>query len=225
MNNRDVIIACDFFTKRELFVFLKKFKNERPFLKIGYQLYFSEGNKLIKKLKNKGYSIFLDLKLHDIPNTIINGIKSLSKLNVDFISLHASNGSKALKEAVSVRNNTKLLAITVLTSFDQQTITKELQTNKSINELVESFAKMTSDSNINGIVCSVNEAKLIKSINPNLIVVCPGIRLNSDSQDQKRIATPLTAKQNGVDYIVVGREITQSPNPFETYQKIKKEFI
>lgn len=225
MNNRDVIIACDFSTKKELFSFLKKFKKEKLFLKIGYQLYFCEGNKLIEKLKNKGYSIFLDLKLHDIPNTVINGIKSLAKLNVDFISLHASNGSKTLQEASNNKINTKLLAITVLTSFDEKTINAELHTTKTINELVKSFAKMGNESSIDGIVCSVNEAKLIKSINPNLIVVCPGIRLNGDSQDQKRIATPLMAKQNGVDYIVVGREITQSPNPYEIYQKIIKEFI
>lgn len=223
--SKDVIIACDFFSKKQLFNFLKQFEGERPFLKIGYQLYFSEGNKLIKRLKKKGYQIFLDLKLHDIPNTITNGIKSLSRLGVDFISLHCANGSEALKRASNVKGMSKLLGITVLTSFDEKTLKTELHINKKLKDVVESFAKMASDSSIDGLVCSVEEAKLIKLINPNLIVVCPGIRFNVDQQDQKRIATPTKAKEAGADYIVVGREITQSEDPYKTYQEIKGAFI
>lgn len=225
MSNRDVIIACDFSTKKELFLFLKKFKNNRPFLKIGYQLYFTEGNKLIQKLKRKGYPLFLDLKLHDIPNTVAKGIESLSFLGVEFISLHACNGTEALKQAFFNKRGSRLLAITVLTSFDQKTFTKELCVKEKIDNIIKSFVKMVNVSAIDGVVCSAHEAKLVKSINSNLIVVCPGIRLNNDSQDQKRIATPAFAKANGVDYIVVGREITKSTNPCETYEKIKGEFI
>jgi orotidine-5'-phosphate decarboxylase len=222
---KDVIIACDFSTKKELFTFLKKFKKEKPFLKIGYQLYFKEGNKLIRKLKNKGYPIFLDLKLHDIPNTVANGVKSLAILGVEFISIHAVIGSEALEKAFINKRDTKLLAITVLTSFDQKTLSKELHFDKKVSDIVYAFAKMANSASIDGVVCSVDEVKRLKTINPNLITVCPGIRLNYESGDQKRIATPLDAKSNGADYIVVGREITQSVDPYKTYQEIKGMFV
>ena len=213
--NRDVIVACDFFSKKKLFDFLKHFKKERPFLKVGYQLYFTEGNKLIKKLKRKGYKIFLDLKLHDIPNTVANGIASL----------HASNGTIGLKKANVNKGKTKLLGITVLTSLDQKIISQELHIHTTVKELVCSFAETLDKSGVDGVVCSVGEAKSIKKMNPNLIVVCPGIRLSSHMNDQKRVATPQQAKQQGADYIVVGREIIESNDPYETYQEIKEAFI
>jgi orotidine-5'-phosphate decarboxylase len=223
--DKDVIIACDFFSQKALFKFLRQFKNEKPFLKIGYQLYFSEGNKLIKKLKKNGYKIFLDLKLHDIPNTVANGIKSLSKLNVDFISLHVSSGSKALDQAYSNKGDSKLIGITVLTSLDQKTISHDFKIRQKPEELVESLTKMANDSLIDGLVCSVKEAKIIKKINPNILVICPGIRLLASTNDQKRVATPEEAKQNNVDYIVVGREITESSDPHKTYWSIKNAFV
>ncbi|MDR0986049.1 MAG: orotidine-5'-phosphate decarboxylase [Mycoplasmataceae bacterium] len=227
--NKDVIIACDFNDKEHFFKFINIFENEKPFLKIGYQLFYSEGIELIKQLKEKGYKIFLDLKLHDIPNTVEHGIKSLVKLNVDFITVHAAGGIQMMELAVKATKNTqtKILAVTQLTSTSQKMLEDELLIDRKISDVVNRYAVNALNAGVYGIVCSAQESKYTKEkISNNLITVCPGIRLDKkQTDDQSRVMTPIEAKHNFADYIVVGRPITNSSNPLETYLKIKKDFL
>lgn len=223
----NVIIACDFSTQKELNNFLKKLKGTKPFLKIGYQLFYKIGREGIKELKDKGYKIFLDLKLHDIPNTVANGIKSLKDLKIDMLTIHAAGGLEMMHQAkLAAGKNIKVLAVTQLTSTDQAMLKSELLINKKINDVVLYYATNAKKAGVDGVICSPNEVKLIKSkLGKNFLTVTPGIRYASDNaNDQKRIATPQLAKQYGSDYIVVGRPITKSQQPLATYQKIWKDF-
>lgn len=225
---RDVIIACDFNNEKDFWSFLKKFPNNKPFLKIGYELFYASGKYLIIKLINDGYKVFLDLKLHDIPNTVIGAIKSLNDYRVDFISLHAVGGNNMMCEAKKVCNShTKLVAITQLTSTDQQMLTNDLLIDRKINDVIYHYAVNALNSGIDGVVCAAGESAYIKQhISNDLITICPGIRLKkTNCQDQKRVYTPAEAYKQKVDYIVVGREITKAKNPLATYLKIKKEFL
>ena len=226
---RDVMIACDFADKEELNLFLNKMGEEKPFLKIGMELFYREGAPLVRELKNKGYKIFLDLKLHDIPNTVYKAMKNLGKLGVDITNVHAGGGIEMMKAAKRGLNeggskDAKLIAVTILTSLDDNAVKNELGINLSAKEAVKKYAENAAKAGLDGIVCSPYEACIAKGL--NLISVTPGIRLEGDSVgDQKRVATPSFAKEQGSDYIVVGRSITGSENPLEAYLKCKKEFL
>lgn len=225
---KDVMIACDFEGKKELDEFLAKMGDEKPFLKIGMELFYKEGAPLVVELKEKGYKIFLDLKLHDIPNTVYKAMKNLAKLGVDITNVHAGGGIEMMKAAKrgldEEASGAKLIAVTILTSLDDKALTNELGINMTANEAVRQYALNAAAAGLDGIVCSPYEAPIAKEL--NLLSVTPGIRLAGDSVgDQKRVATPSFAKEQGSDYIVVGRSITGAENPLEAYLKCKREFL
>lgn len=225
MNN--VIIACDFKNKDELMTFLSKFEDEKPFIKIGMEIFYGEGPDLVKELKTLGYQIFLDLKLHDIPNTVYKAMKNIASLNVDITNIHAAGGIKMMeyaKKAITEQNaKTKLIAVTQLTSIDDKVLKEELLINNSIDETVKHYAKNAKKAGLDGVVCSPLEAPIIKEL--GLISVTPGIRfLDNSSDDQARVTTPALARALGSTYIVVGRSITQAKNPKEAYLRALKEF-
>lgn len=227
-----VIIACDFKNKQDTIEFLNKFKDEKLFVKIGMELFYSEGPEIINEIKRKGHRIFLDLKLHDIPNTVEKAMKSLSKLNVDMCNVHAA-GTMAMMEA-GLRGLTKedgsrpmLIAVTQLTSTSEERMQKELLINKPIEEVVIHYAKNTKEAGLDGIVCSPLEVKAVKEkCGKDFITVTPGIRFEAkDARDQVRITTPQRAKELGSDYIVVGRPITEAENPVAVYKKCVEDFV
>lgn len=226
---KDVIIACDFNNKEELFSFLKPFDGYNPYLKIGMEIFYKEGPTLVKELKAKGFKIFLDLKLHDIPNTVEKAMKNIAELGVDMTNVHAGGGIKMMEAArrglssSSKGKNTKLIAVTQLTSTSQEVLENELLINKPINEVVKQYALNAKKANLDGVVCSALEAPLIKEL--GLLSITPGIRFSDDSKDdQKRVATPSLAKELGSSYIVVGRSITNANDPLEAYLRCVKEF-
>ena len=226
---RDVIIACDFKNKEELFDFLKDFEGLNPYLKIGMEIFYKEGPELVRTLKARGFKIFLDLKLHDIPNTVEKAMKNIGTLGVEITNLHAAGGIEMMKAArrgldsTEEGKNTKLIAVTQLTSTSQEVLEKELLIEKPLNEVVKQYALNAKEAGLDGVVCSPLEASIIKEL--GLISVTPGIRFADDSaNDQKRIATPAFAKENGSTYIVVGRSITGAEDPVAAYKKCVKEF-
>lgn len=229
---KGVIIACDFKNKADTISFLDKFKDEKLFLKIGMELFYSEGPEIVREIKNRGHKIFLDLKLHDIPNTVEKAMKSLSGLDVDMINVHAA-GTRAMMEA-GLKGLTKedgsrplLIAVTQLTSTSQERMETELLIKEPIEDVVMHYAENTKIAGLDGVVCSPLEVQAVKArCGKDFITVTPGIRFASkDAGDQVRITTPARAKELGSDYIVVGRPITQAENPVEAYQKCVKEFI
>ncbi len=225
---RDVIIACDFQNKEETKKFLSNFTKEKPFLKIGMELFYKEGPEFVKELKDEGFSIFLDLKLHDIPNTVNKAMKNIGRLNVDMTNVHAAGGIKMMEAALAglkeTNSNCKLIAVTQLTSIDSETLKKELLINESIDDTVAHYALNTKKAGLDGVVCSPLEAPIISKM--GLISITPGIRFKDGSaDDQARIATPSYAKELGSNYIVVGRAITKAPNVLKAYNKCVKEFI
>ncbi len=229
---KDVIIACDFPTKEDTFMFLDKFKNVKPFIKIGMELYYSEGPKIVKEIKARGHKIFLDLKLHDIPNTVKKAMNVLSKLNIDMCNLHASGTSKMMKaalEGITREDGTRplLIAVTQLTSINQEDMQKDLLINKSIEEVVIHYSYTAKHAGLDGVVCSPHESKKVHKIcGENFITVTPGIRFKDNAKDdQSRIMTPLEAKKAGSDYIVMGRPITASDDPVSVYKKSLDEFL
>ena len=228
MNN--VIIACDFENKQVLKEFLKNFQEEKPMLKIGMELFYSEGPTLVRELKEMGFDIFLDLKLHDIPNTVEKAMASVGKLNVDLTNVHAGGGIKMMEAAkrglASVGAATKLIAVTQLTSTDDATLKEELLIDTPMNETIVQYAINTKKAGLDGVVCSPLESKMIhEACGEAFLTVTPGIRLSDDSKDdQKRVTTPTLARELGSNYIVVGRSITKASNPAETYKKIWEDF-
>ena len=221
----NVIIACDFATKDDLYNFLKPFEGLNPYLKIGMELFYACGPEMVKELKDKGFKIFLDLKLCDIPNTVEKAMRNLAKLGVDITNVHASGGIKMMEAAKRglAGSNTKLIAVTILTSLDDTALSQELDINKTVKEVVYDYAKNAKKAGLDGIVCSPLEAGIAKEL--GLISVTPGIRLAGDQKgDQKRVTTPHDAYNLGSTYIVVGRSITGSENPVEQYLKCVKEF-
>ncbi len=226
---KDVIIACDFDNKISLYEFLDKFKDEKPFLKIGMELFYAEGVSLVKELKSKGHKIFLDLKLHDIPNTVAKTVKVLSRLDVDIINLHAQGTSNMMKGAKKALENLDkkplLIAVTQLTSTSEEDLKTELLVEKSMKDTVLHYAQNAKNSGLDGIVCSALESKYIHDkLGKDFITVTPGIRFENNSKDdQVRIVTPKKAKDEGADYIVVGRAITNAENPLLAYQKCLKD--
>ncbi len=222
-SNERIIVALDFSSKAEVEKFLMGFdlskKNSLKFVKLGMELYYAEGPSMIEFLKNKGLKVFLDLKVHDIPNTAYGAIKSLASYGVDIVNVHASGGIEMMKRAkdalVDANSSTKLIAVTQLTSTDQRTMNEELGIIGTVEAAVLRLATNSKAAGLDGIVCSPLEVPLIKNhLGKNFITVCPGIRLVDDSaDDQKRIMTPEKAFQNGSDYIVMGRAITGASEP------------
>ena len=230
--SKDVIIACDFKSKDEVFNFLDLFTEEKPFIKIGMELYYSEGPDIVREIKKRGHKIFLDLKLNDIPNTVEKSMKVLSNLDVDICNLHASGGIKMMEAAI--RGLTRedgsrpmLIAVTQLTSISEEVMQNELLINKPLDEVVMKYAENAKVAGLDGVVCSPLEARKVKDVcGENFITVTPGVRFSDgDAGDQARVTTPAQAKEIGSDYIVVGRPITQAENPVEAYKRCVREFL
>ena len=228
---KDVIIACDFSTKQETLDFLSKFQDEKPFVKIGMELFYASGPSIVHEIKNRGHKIFLDLKLHDIPNTVYKAMKNVAALGVDMTNVHASGTIEmmmaAQKAIDEVNPSTKLIAVTQLTSTNEQTMQKELLINHTILDTVKHYALNAKAAGLSGVVCSPLEAASIKQVcGKEFLTVTPGIRFaDNESDDQKRITTPSKAKEIGSDYIVVGRPITASDDPVSAYRRCVKEFM
>lgn len=229
---KDVIIACDFSSSKETLEFLERFGQQRPFVKIGMELFYSEGPQIVRQIKARGHKVFLDLKLHDIPNTVQHAMAALSSLNVDLCNLHAAGGSQMMKAALEGLTRADgsrplLVAVTQLTSTDEQTLKNELLINEGMENTVESYAKNAAACGLDGVVCSPLEAAKIKqSCGKDFVTVAPGIRFgDGGADDQKRVMTPSRARENGCDYIVVGRPITRAENPLEAYDYCMREFL
>ncbi|MGD9567469.1 MAG: orotidine-5'-phosphate decarboxylase [Sedimentibacter sp.] len=229
---KDVIIACDFNNKNEVIDFLSKFKDEKPYIKIGMELFYSEGPEIVRQIKAMGHKIFLDLKLHDIPNTVMKSMKVLSNLQVDMCNLHAA-GTVAMMEA-AIKGLTRedgtrslLIAVTQLTSTSQQRMHEDILIQKSLDEVVMHYAKNAKKAGLDGVVCSPLEAGKVHDVcGKEFLTITPGIRFaEGESGDQVRITTPVQAKEIGSDYIVVGRPITEDGNPVEAYRRCLKEFL
>lgn len=227
---REVIVALDFPTLERCLEFLDNFKEESLFVKVGMELYLQNGPIVIEEIKKRGHKIFLDLKLHDIPNTVYSATKGLAKFNIDILTVHAAGGSEMLKAAKKAINEagvkTKIIAITQLTSTSEEDMKREQNIQTSIEESVLNYARLAKESGVDGVVSSVWETKKIRSQSgENFIIINPGIRLAEDSKgDQKRVATPVDANRDGATYIVVGRSITGNANPQERYKLIKTMF-
>ncbi len=229
---KDVIIACDFDSAEKTFEFLDKFTDKKPFVKIGMELYYAEGPRIVKEIKKRGHKIFLDLKLHDIPNTVKKSMAVLSRLDVDMTNLHAAgtiNMMKGALEGLTRADGTRpiLIAVTQLTSTDQESMERDLLIKENIADVVMHYAKNAAIAGLDGVVCSPLEAGIVhKTCGENFITVTPGVRF-SDGEvgDQKRVMTPSEARKIGSDYIVMGRPITQAENPVEAYERALKEFL
>ena len=228
---KDVIIACDFNSKNEVLNFLDLFKEEKPFLKIGMELYYAEGPEIVRQIKKRGHKIFLDLKLHDIPNTVMKAMKVLSNLDVDMCNLHASGSMKMMEAALqglTRQDGTRplLIAVTQLTSTSEEVMQNELLINKPLDEVVMQYAENAKIAGLDGVVCSPLEARKVKNkCGENFITVTPGVRFaDGEVGDQVRVTTPAKAKELGSDYIVVGRPITKAENPVEAYRRCVREF-
>lgn len=229
---KDVIIACDFNSAEETFSFLDKFTGKKPFVKIGMELFYAEGPQIVREIKKRGHKIFLDLKLHDIPNTVMKAMKVLSDLDVDMVNVHAA-GTIAMMEAalkgLTREDGTRplLIAVTQLTSTDEERMQNELYINRSLEETVMHYADNAKNSGLDGVVCSPLEAEKVHSVCGNgFVTVTPGIRFaDGEVGDQVRVTTPERAKEIGSDYIVVGRPITQAADPVAAYERCVKEFI
>ena len=229
---KDVIIACDFSSGQKTLEFLDRFGGKKPFVKIGMELYYAEGPSIVEKIKNRGHKIFLDLKLHDIPNTVKKAMAVLSGLDVDMTNLHAAGGSQMMRAAIeglTRPDGTRplLIAVTQLTSTDAATLKNELLIDTPMADTVLSYAKNAMASGLDGVVCSPLEAEGVhKNCGKNFLTVTPGVRFaDGDIGDQKRVMTPAEAKKAGSDYIVVGRPITAAEDPVAAYERCVREFI
>lgn len=230
--NRDVIIACDFPSAEETFAFLDKFKNEKPFVKIGMELFYAEGPSIVKEIKNRGYKVFLDLKLHDIPNTVKRSMAVLSKLGVDMTNVHAAGTTEMMKAAVeglTREDGTRpiLIAVTQLTSTSEKSMQNELLINASINDTIVKYAENAREAGLDGVVCSPLEAGMVKeACGDGFVTVTPGVRFaNGEVGDQVRVTTPEKAREIGSNYIVVGRPVTEAADPVAAYKKCCESFI
>ena len=229
---KDVIVALDFDGRDKTLAFLDLFTEEKPFVKIGMELFYAEGPSIVREVRARGHKIFLDLKLHDIPNTVKKAMAALSALDVDIVNLHAA-GTEAMMtaalEGLTRPDGTRplLIAVTQLTSTDQARMEKELWIERPMEDVVLHYAENAARAGLDGVVCSTLEAKRIhKHCGPEFLTVTPGVRFaGGDAGDQKRVATPALAKAIGSDYIVVGRPITQAENPVAAYRRCAAEFI
>ena len=229
---KDVIIACDFDSKEKTIVFLDKFTNQKPFVKIGMELFYAEGPSIIQEIKKRGHKVFLDLKLHDIPNTVKKSMTVLSRLDVDMCNLHAGGTIKMMEaalEGLTRPDGTRplLIAVTQLTSTDQESMENDLLIKEPIDKVVMHYAENAKKAGLDGVVCSPLEAeKVHNTCGKAFVTVTPGVRFaDGDVGDQKRVMTPAQAKEIGSDYIVVGRPITAAEDPVAAYDRCVKEFI
>ena len=229
---KDVIVACDFSSAEATFAFLDKFTGRKPFVKIGMELYYAEGPAIVKEIKARGHKIFLDLKLHDIPNTVKKAMSVLSNLDVDITNLHAAGATAMMKgalEGLTRPDGTRplLIAVTQLTSTDQESMENDLMIHAPIDEVVMHYAKCADEAGLDGIVCSPLEAgKVHDRCGKNFLTVTPGVRFaDGDVGDQKRVMTPAAAREIGSDYIVVGRPITAAADPVAAYKRCMAEFV
>ncbi len=229
---KDVIVACDFSSAAETFAFLDKFTEEKPFVKIGMELFYAEGPQIVRDIKARGHRIFLDLKLHDIPNTVGKAMRVLSNLDADIVNLHAAGTAvmmKAALEGLTRPDGTRplLIAVTQLTSTDEQTMRSELLIGRPLDEVVMCYARNAAQAGLDGVVCSPLEAgKVHEKCGADFLTVTPGVRFaDGEVGDQKRVTTPAQAKELGSDYIVVGRPITKADDPVAAYRRCVKEFV
>ena len=229
---KDVIIACDFDSKEKTLAFLDQFQGEKPFVKIGMELYYAEGPAIVREIKARGHRIFLDLKLHDIPNTVKKAMAVLSGLDVDIFNLHAA-GTRPMMEAAleGLRrpDGTRplLIAVTQLTSTDEETMRRDLLIDRPLDQVVMHYARTAAQAGLDGVVCSPLEAgKVHEACGRQFLTVTPGVRFaGGDTGDQKRVTTPARAKELGSDYIVVGRPITAAEDPVAAWKRCVAEFV
>ena len=233
MTDSRICIALDFQNKAEVKEFLEKFNDEKLYVKVGMELFYGEGIEIIKMIKEMGHNIFLDLKLHDIPNTVKSAMKQLAKLEVDMVNVHASGSIAMMKAAIEGLEAGKTgdkrplcIAVTCLTSLDQEVLDNELLINDTLENDVLKWATNAKEAGLDGVVCSPLESKVIHdNLGMEFITVTPGIRLADDSvNDQKRVTTPAMARELTSSYIVVGRTITGSADPYATYKKVYQDF-
>lgn len=228
---RDVIIALDFKDGKTALNFLDKFVDKKLFVKVGMELFYAEGPSIVKEIKERGHKIFLDLKLHDIPNTVKGGMRSLSHLGVDIVNVHAAGTISMMKAALegSIREDGTrplVIAVTQLTSTSEEIMKEELLIESKINDTIVHYAKNAKKAGLDGVVCSPLEAGMVKNaVGMDFITVTPGVRFDDGEKgDQVRVTTPKNAKEIGTDFIVLGRPITQAENPVEVYNRCVKEF-
>ena len=229
---KDVIIACDFDSKEKVLSFLDRFTGRKPFVKIGMELFYAAGPEIVREIKARGHKIFLDLKLHDIPNTVKKSMAVLSGLDVDMTNLHAAGTRRMMEAAIeglTREDGTRplLIAVTQLTSTDQEAMENDLLIKEPIDKVVLHYASNAKASGLDGVVCSPLEAgKVHETCGKEFLTVTPGVRFaDGDIGDQKRVMTPAEAKRIGSDYIVVGRPITAAPDPVAAYERCVAEFI
>ena len=229
---KDVIVACDFSGAEETFAFLERFTEEKPFVKIGMELFYAAGPQIVRDIKARGHRIFLDLKLHDIPNTVQKAMRVLSNLDVDIVNLHAGGTAammRAALEGLTRPDGTRplLIAVTQLTSTDEQTMKSELLIDRALDEVVMHYAHNAAQAGLDGVVCSPLEAgKVHEKCGESFLTVTPGVRFaDNEIGDQKRDTTPAQAKELGSDYIVVGRPVTKAADPVAAYRRCVKEFV
>ena len=229
---KDVIIACDFADKETALNFLDKFEGRKPFVKIGMELFYAEGPQIVREIKARGHKIFLDLKLHDIPNTVKKSMAVLSRLDVDMCNLHAAGTSRMMEaalEGLTRPDGTRplLIAVTQLTSTDQEAMERDLLIKEPIDKVVMHYAETAKNAGLDGVVCSPLEARKVHEVcGEKFLTVTPGVRFaDGDIGDQKRVMTPEQAKKIGSDSIVVGRPITAAPDPVAAYERCIKEFV
>ena len=229
---KDVIVACDFSSKEQVFAFLDRFTGRKPFVKIGMELYYAEGPAIVRQIKARGHKIFLDLKLHDIPNTVKKAMAVLSGLDVDMCNVHAAGTSAMMKAALEGLTRPDgsrplLIAVTQLTSTDEDSMRRELLIDRPLDQVVMSYAQTAKEAGLDGVVCSPLEAgKVHQTCGDGFVTVTPGVRFaDGDVGDQKRVTTPEKARELGSDYIVVGRPITAAADPVAAYERCVKEFV
>lgn len=232
--NRDVIVACDFATPEKALEFLDTFTDEKPFIKIGMELYYAGGPDIVKRLRERGHKIFLDLKLHDIPNTVRKAMRVLSSLDVDMVNVHAGGGIdmmraglEGLAEGRADGTRPLIIAVTQLTSTSQQTLNEQLLIGGGMDDCIAHYARNAREAGLDGVVCSPLEAALIKeACGPEFLTVTPGIRYpDAAKDDQSRITSPARAREIGSDFIVVGRPITAAPDPVAAYRRVRTDFL
>ena len=230
--NRDVIIACDFSSREATLNFLDRFTGRKPFVKIGMELFYAEGPAIVRDIKARGHRIFLDLKLHDIPNTVKKAMRVLSDLDVDMVNVHASGTvamMRAALEGLTRADGSRplLIAVTQLTSTSEETMRQELLINASINDTIVKYASNACEAGLDGVVCSPLEAGMVKqACGEGFLTITPGIRFaDAAADDQVRITTPARAREIGSDFIVVGRPITAAADPVAAYQRCLDEFL
>ena len=229
---KDVIIALDLDSRSKALNFLDGFSSEKPFVKIGMELYFAEGPAIVREIKSRGHKIFLDLKLHDIPNTVKRSMARLAGLDVDMVNLHAAGGAAMMEAALEGlarpgSSRPLLIAVTQLTSISQERMERELLIDRPLEQVVMHYAKNAAGAGLDGVVCSPLEAgKVHEGCGGSFLTVTPGVRFaGGDAGDQKRVMTPAQAAKNGCDYIVMGRPITQAADPVAAYRRAVKEFL